>query len=161
MRFRQIDRITDIQPGSKIVAVRKLLAEETYLKDHFPYFPVMPGVLMVEAMFQAGAWLVRKSEEFEHAMVVLKEARNVKYKDFVEPGQELVVTAEIIKQDERLTTLKAEGRVDGNVAVNARLIIERFDLATDDPSKEREDVHLRQRFRQFYSELEPKPLETT
>ena len=62
-------------------------------------------------------------------MVVLKEARNIKYADFVTPGKELVVTAEILKQDESLTTLKAQGTIDGNVAVNGRLVLERFNLA--------------------------------
>ena len=60
----------------------------------------MPGVLMLEAMYQASAWLVRQSEGFAHSVVILKEARNIKYADFVTPGKELVVTAEILKQDD-------------------------------------------------------------
>ena len=73
----------------------------------------MPGVLMLEAMTQAGAWLVRASEDFAHSLVVLKEARNVKYGQFVEPGQTLSVTAEILEQTDRETKLKAQGSVEG------------------------------------------------
>lgn len=155
MQFRQLDQITEIQPGERVVAVRKLLAEEHYLKDHFPHFPVMPGVLMLEAMFQASAWLVRASDDFAQAMVVLSEARNVKYKDFVQPGQQLVVTAEIAKRDGRFTTLKAEGQVDGNIAVNARLILESYNQADHDPSLEPLDRHMRVEMRKTYADLIP------
>src|SRR5688572_32810433 len=108
MRFRQLDTITMVQPGSRIEAVRRLRAEEDYLADHFPFFPVMPGVLMLEAMYQASAWLIRVSDQFSHSIVRLKEARNVKYSDFVVPGQTLVVSAEIQKREGLVTTLKTQ-----------------------------------------------------
>src|SRR6201999_2887769 len=107
------DRITELQRGQSLVAVKNLSLAEEYLADHFPGFPVMPGVLMLEAMTQAGAWLVRASEDFAHSVVTLKEARNVKYANFVRPGQMLTVTAEVLSQDERETKLKAQGTVDG------------------------------------------------
>src|SRR5713226_3386790 len=113
MRFTLIDRITSIEPGKSISAVKNLSLAEEYLADHFPGFPVMPGVLMLEAMTQAAAWLVRVSDDFAHSTVILKEAKNVKYTNFVEPGQNLVVTAEIIGQDEREVKVKAHGEVDG------------------------------------------------
>src|ERR1700690_1214456 len=109
MRFTLIDRIDQLDPGSSIRAVKSLSLAEEYLGDHFPLFPVMPGVLMLEAMTQAGAWLIRAGEDFAHSIVVLKEARNVKFSNFVAPGQTLTVTAEIISQDERQTKLKAQG----------------------------------------------------
>ena len=129
MRFTLIDRIVELQEGASITAVKTLSLAEEYLQDHFPRFPCMPGVLMLESMCQAGAWLVRKSEDFSHSIIVLKEARNVKYADFVEPGQVLTVTVEITKQDEQLTWFKASGTVQGSVAVSARLILERFNVA--------------------------------
>ena len=77
---------------------------EEYLADHFPEFPVLPGVFMLEAATQAGAWLLRLSEDFAHSIISLKEAKNVKYADFVPPGQTLEVTVSIIKKDDRLAT---------------------------------------------------------
>ena len=71
MRFTLIDRIASTSAGCPITAVKSLTMAEEYLADHFPNFPVMPGVLMLEAMTQAGAWLVRPSEDFAHSMVVL------------------------------------------------------------------------------------------
>jgi 3-hydroxyacyl-[acyl-carrier-protein] dehydratase len=129
VRFRLIDRILEIEPGSRIVAIKELRAEEDYLRDHFPQFPVMPGVLMLEALFQASMWLVRRSEDFKSAVVVLKEARNVKFADFVQPGQTLKITAEMIKQDSSTSTVKAEGVVNAAVAVAGRLVLERRNQA--------------------------------
>src|SRR6266852_7155216 len=99
MRFTLVDRIVHLEPGAKITTIKTLSLAEEYLADHFPSFPVMPGVLMLEAMTQAGAWLVRVGEDFAHSIVVLKEARNVKYSNFVASGQTLTVAGEIISQD--------------------------------------------------------------
>jgi len=135
MRFRQLDQILELQPGKRIVAVKRLDPHEEYLKDHFPRFPVMPGVLMLEAMFQAGAWLVYASTEFEKAMVVLKEARNIKFADFVEPGEVLKVTAEMVGQDGPVVKLKAQGLVGDSVAVSGRLVLERMNQGDSDPTR--------------------------
>jgi 3-hydroxyacyl-[acyl-carrier-protein] dehydratase len=153
MRFCLLDRIVELEPGVRVTAVKRLHADEDYLKDHFPRFPVMPGVLMLEAMYQAGAWLVRQSEGFAHSVVVLKEARNIKYADFVTPGKELVVTAEILKQDDTITTLKTQGTIDGNLAVNGRLLLERFNLTDRFPSRRNTDPYLRTELRKVLKRL--------
>lgn len=153
MRFTLIDRILQLREGESITAVKGLSLAEDYLKDHFPRFPVMPGVLMLEAMFQASAWLVRKTENFAHSMVVLREARNVRYADFVAPGQLLTVTSEIIKQEEPLTTLKAQGVVGDTVAVSARLVLEKFDLAQRYPSRAATDDYTRREMRRLFTLL--------
>ena len=124
MRFTLIDKVIELTPGSKIVALKNLSLAEEYLADHFPGFPVMPGVFMLEAMTQASAWLIRASEDFANSQVTLKEARNVKYANFVEPGQQLIVTAEIIGQDECTTKLKAQGMVGDVQTVLAHLVLE-------------------------------------
>jgi 3-hydroxyacyl-[acyl-carrier-protein] dehydratase len=153
MRFCQLDQITELVPGQRISAVKRLSSQEQYLKDHFPRFPVMPGVLMLEAMFQAAAWLIRQSEGFAHAAVLLKEARNVKYSGFVTPGQTLVVTAEVVKQESQFVTVKTQATVDGQVAVNARLVVERFNLADRFPSRRDTDPYLRNETRQQLTRL--------
>ena len=153
MRFSLLDRITELEPGVRATAVKRLRPDEDYLKDHFPRFPVMPGVLMLEAMYQVAAWLVRQSEGFAHSVVVLKEARNIKYADFVTPGKELVVTVEILKQEGSLTTLKAQGTIDGNVAVTGRLVLDRFNLAERHPSRSNTDPYLRTELRKVLKRL--------
>ncbi len=153
MRFILIDRVVDLEPGTRIKAVKNLSMAEEYLADHFPGFPVMPGVLMLQAMTEAGAWLVRVSEDFAHSMVVLKRARSVKYGQFVEPGQTLEVTAEIVKQDERETTLKTRGMVGGRTTVLARLVLERYNLAEANPERGDRDERIKRHLRQVLALL--------
>ena len=97
---------------------------------------------MLEAMYQAAAWLVRKTDDFSHSMVLLKEARTVKYAGFVRPGQMLRVTADIKKRENNLTWLKAKGTIDDRVVVSARLVLHQFNLADDDPDREATDAYI-------------------
>jgi 3-hydroxyacyl-[acyl-carrier-protein] dehydratase len=155
MRFTLIDRIVELEPGRSITAVKALSLAEEYLADHFPKFPVLPGVLMLEAMTQAAAWLIRAGEDFAHSMVVLKQASNVKYGHFVKPGQILAVTAEIIGQTERETKIKAQGRIDDRTIVGARLILERFNLADTHPSRAFTDEIVKRDMRALFRLLWP------
>lgn len=150
MRFSLIDRIDSLSRGESLSGVKNLSLAEEYLGDHFPGFPVMPGVLMLEAMTQAAAWLIRASGDFAHSMVVLTEARSVKYGQFVEPGQTLRVRVEVLSQDERHTVLKTRGEVDGRTTVSARLTLARFNLADEDPAMAATDEALRREMRQGF-----------
>ena len=129
MRFSLIDRISSIEPGKSITAVKNLSLAEEYLADHFPGFPVMPGVLMVEAMVQTGAWLMRHDEDFAYSMVLLKSARAVKFLNFISPGKTLHLTAELEGWNDGECRFRGSGTVDGESAVTARLTLERFNLA--------------------------------
>ena len=91
MKFGLIDRIVELTRGEQIVAVKAVSLAEEYLADHFPTFPVLPGVFMLEAMAEAAAWLVRDASDFAPTLVLLREARNVTYKSFVRPGSVLRV----------------------------------------------------------------------
>ncbi len=153
MRFTLVDRIVELEVGVRIKALKNLSMAEEYLEDHFPGFPVMPGVLMLESMTQAAAWLIRAGEDFAHSMVVLGEVRNVKYGNFVEPGQVLTVEAEIQSQDERRTTLKAWGHVDGEPTVAGRLTLERYNLSEDDPTRSDADAVIVQRLREQFAQI--------
>jgi 3-hydroxyacyl-[acyl-carrier-protein] dehydratase len=133
MRFCLLDRITDIQLGKSITATKMLRAEEDYLRDHFPLFPVMPGVLMVEALFQAASHLIRASEDFRPTTIDLVEVRAVKFADFVQPGETLTVEAEISKHTPPLYTIKAQGTKGESVAVSAKLVLKTGRLYEDAP----------------------------
>ncbi len=155
MRFSLIDRIVELEPGVRITALKNLSLAEEYLADHFPGFPVMPGVLMLEAMTQAGAWLVRATEDFAHSMVVLRQAANVKYGRFVEPGHTLCVTAEILSQTDHESKVKAQGMVDGQVCVGARLVLARYNLGDVCPSRAHADKTIREKLRGQFAVLYP------
>jgi 3-hydroxyacyl-[acyl-carrier-protein] dehydratase len=155
MHFSLVDRILQLELGRRIVAVKNLSLAEEYLADHFPQFPVMPGVLMLEAMVQAGAWLVRASEDFLHSMVVLRQANNIKYGRFVEPGHCLQIEAEILNQTDTETRLKAQGTVDGQFAVGGRLVLARYNLADSQPHRQYADDWVRKELRKKFRLLYP------
>lgn len=92
MQFGLIDRIVELTRGERIVAVKAVSLAEEYLADHFPTFPVLPGVLMLEAMTEAAAWLVRDAQDFAANVILLRSAKNVTYRSFVRPGNLLTVT---------------------------------------------------------------------
>src|SRR4029078_13442924 len=117
MLFVLIDRILDIQKGQAIHAVKNLSLAEEYLADHFPGFPVMPGVLMLEALTQAGAWLIRDMEDFAHSIIVLKQAKTIKYGSFVEPGRQLELRVNLVSHDARYASFKGVGVIDGQEMV--------------------------------------------
>ena len=133
--FSQIDRIVEIEQGKSIRCVRTLVGDETYLRDHFPLFPVMPGVMILESLFQSAAWLLRYSNDFHNTIVELREVRNVKFQDFVEPGMELTLEAKIVKQDGEVFTIKGSGSNDRDTAVSARMIMECYSFGDRDSSR--------------------------
>jgi len=135
MRFWLLDRICSFESDTELTAVKNVSLAEEYLADHFPEFPVLPGVFMLEAATQASAWLIRLSEDFKHSIVVLHEARAVKYADFVTPGNTLHVRVKQTKSDERYVHLRFEGKVEDRVSVSGRLVLERYNLATEDPEQ--------------------------
>lgn len=153
MRFCLLDEITELRLGRSITATKRLRPDEDYLKDHFPKFPVMPGVLMLEAMFQASAWLVRATDAFEHPYVVLQEARSVKYASFLMPNQILTVSAEISKHEAVTTKLKVQGTVEGVVAVSGRLVLERFTLSDRYPNDGSIDPYARRLLKEDFARL--------
>ncbi len=87
MRFALIDNIVELARGERIVAVKAVSLAEEYLADHFPTFPVLPGVFMLQALVEAATWLVRDATDFAPSLILLREAKNVTYKSFVKPGQ--------------------------------------------------------------------------
>ncbi len=130
MKFYLIDRIEQIEPGKRIVGIKVLSLAEEYLADHFPAFPVMPGVLMLESLVQAAAWLVRLEQNFSKSMVVLSAARNIRYGNFVAPGGTLRIEVELIRIDGDIATFKGSGTVEGGqTAVQGRLELKSFNVA--------------------------------
>lgn len=129
MKYQLVDVIESLEPGKRIVTRKNLSLAEEYLADHFPTFPVLPGVLMLEALTQSAAWLVRVQQDFARSVVVLSSARNVKYGHFVAPGHTLRCEVEAVKLGEDISKFKAEAIVDDKRAVSARLELRSFNLA--------------------------------
>jgi len=134
LRFILIDRIIEVVPNKSITAIKTLSLGEEYLRDHFPGRPIMPGLMMTESAVETASWLLRIDEGFEHSMITLKEARNVKYNQFISPGDSLTVHAEILRIKDNIFTFKATGSVNSTNVLNGRLLLEVYNLADRDPA---------------------------
>jgi 3-hydroxyacyl-[acyl-carrier-protein] dehydratase len=134
MRFHLIDRITELQPGKLLRAYKNLALGEEYLADHFPGFPVMPGVMMLQTLVESASWLLRLSNEYSHSVIVLREVKNVKYGTFMEPGKQMQICVEFIEGNDATSTFKGKGEVAGQSTVTARFILGRYNLGDRDAS---------------------------
>ena len=129
MRFILIDRIVSLEPGRQIKAVKNVSLAEEYLADHFPTFPVLPGVLLLEGLIESASWLVREAENFAHSMILLEQARNVKYKSFIAPGGQIEYTVEAKAIEENVSSFIGFGLSKGERIVEARFGLRHFNLA--------------------------------
>ncbi len=155
MKFVLIDRIMELEPGRRIVGQKAVSLAEEYLADHFPTFPVLPGVLMLEAMVQTAAWLVRATLDFAPSLVLLKEARNVTDKSFAAPGRVLTVTAECEKLEAAQRSFATRGELDGREIVKGRLTLRHLNLADTDARAADQDARLRAQQRELFRLLYP------
>ena len=153
MRFQLLDRILDVEPGKSIRMVKNLTLAEEYLADHFPTFPVMPGVLMLQTLVEAGAWLLRISDDFQHSVIALREARNVKYGTFMQPGKSMVVTAELSEAQEGQVVFKGKGECDGASTVSAKFTLARYNLRDRNPALKAVDERIVSHLRGEYAVL--------
>lgn len=153
MAFALIDRIVEYVPREYLVATKCVTLGEEYLRDHFPKFPVLPGVLMLETLYQASSWLARVSDDFRHSLVLLQEARNVRYSGLVTPGS--ILTARVEWEGEQGLEGKFRGRgaVDGTVVVTAGLTLVKQDLATENPGWTALDHDIRISVREEFDRL--------
>ena len=143
MRFHLIDRIDHWEAGKSLQASKFLALGEEYLADHFPRFPVMPGVLMLQACVEAAAWLWRASTDFRYPVIVLRELKTVKYGTFMQPGRRLDVTVELTKVEQETATFKAKGVNDaGEQTVAAQFILHGYALAARGPAGTAADAKL-------------------
>ena len=122
--FLLIDRILDIVPGEKVVALKNVTINEPFFQGHFPENPIMPGVLIIEAMGQAGGVLAYESlpEKNQGAVIYFMSMDKVKFRKPVVPGDQILFEMQILKQ--RSTTFKMSGmaKVDGKVVAEAEMM---------------------------------------
>jgi 3-hydroxyacyl-[acyl-carrier-protein] dehydratase len=144
MRFHLLDRIDAHEPGKFLRGCKFLALGEEYLADHFPRFPVMPGVLMLQCLVEAGAWLWRAGTGYRHTVVVLRDVRNVKYGSFMLPGRRMDVAVDLVRQDGDAATFKGKGADDaGQPTVSAQFTLRGYSLADRGPAGAAADARLR------------------
>lgn len=120
-----VDRVLDWEAGKSITAIKNVTANEEYFNGHFPNKPVMPGVLMIEAMAQAAAllsFLTMGQKPDANTLVYFLGIDNARFKRPVEPGDQLRLQVEIVKVARGIWKYKATATVDGQLAVEADLM---------------------------------------
>ena len=123
--FLLVDRVTELVEGEHIVAIKNVTMNEPFFPGHFPHHPVMPGVLIVEAMAQAAAVLSFKTMGAmpdDDSVVYFAGIDGVRFKRPVTPGDQIVMTVTILNTKRNVWKYKAVARVDGEVAAEAELM---------------------------------------
>ena len=119
--FQLIDRIAKIDIGARSIAVdANVPLESTIFEGHFPGHPLMPGVLLIEAMAQTSGWLLIAALKFQR-MPFLAAVKEAKMRSFVTPGTALHIAAQIVHEGSGFAVTDAQIKVDGKVAANATL----------------------------------------
>jgi 3-hydroxyacyl-[acyl-carrier-protein] dehydratase len=135
MRFHLIDRIESWEIGRSLRATKYLALGEEYLADHFPKFPIMPGVLMLQACVEAASWLWRVTTDYHHPVIVLRELKSVKYGTFMQPGRRMDLTTELVRHDNESATFRARGTNDaGEQTVTAQFTLHGYGIADRGPA---------------------------
>lgn len=119
--FLLIDTVEELEPGVKCVAKKNVTMNELHFMGHFPENPVMPGVLIIEALAQTGAVAILCQDEWKGKTAYFAGINNAKFKQKVVPGDTLELTTEIIKIKGPIGVGKAVARVNGKVACMAEL----------------------------------------
>lgn len=119
--FLMIDEVEEYVPGESCVAYKNVDKEEYYFEGHFPGNPIMPGVLMVEALAQTGAVAILSMEENKGKNALFGGINNLKFKKQVVPGDRLKLEVKIIKKKGPIGIGEAVATVDGKVAVKGEL----------------------------------------
>jgi 3-hydroxyacyl-[acyl-carrier-protein] dehydratase len=120
-----VDRVLSYEENKSLTAIKNVTANEEFFNGHFPHKPVMPGVLMIEAMAQAAALLSFKSiglKPDENSVVYFVGIDNARFKRPVGPGDQLKMDVEIVRNARGIWKYKAVGSVDGQVALEAELM---------------------------------------
>lgn len=119
--FLLIDEVTVLEPGARVVARKRVREDEWYLAGHFPGRPIMPGVLIVEAMAQTGAVAVLADEANRGKLALFAGIDDVRFKRIVEPGDELELTCDLERVRGPIGRGKATATVDGQLAARGTL----------------------------------------
>ena len=123
--FLLIDRIVEMEMGKRVVGIKNVTINESFFQGHFPGHPIMPGVLILEAMAQAGGVLAMKSvplDQVKSKVIYFMSIDKAKFRKPVVPGDQLRLEIDVIKQRSNIMSLRAQALVSGAVVAEAELM---------------------------------------
>lgn len=128
--FLLVDRVLEIEPMKRVVSIKNVTINEPFFPGHFPGTPVMPGVLVIEAMAQTGALLLLRGDDvsMRGKYMVLAGVDEARFRRLVVPGDQLRIEVDVLAARSRSCRVKAVATVEGQVAVEAILLSMIVDL---------------------------------
>ncbi|AFY37598.1 3-hydroxyacyl-(acyl-carrier-protein) dehydratase [[Leptolyngbya] sp. PCC 7376] len=127
--FSLVDRILEYVPGEKAVGLKNITFNEPHFQGHIPNHPIMPGVLMVEAMAQVGGFILTQMPGMDNTFFGFAGIDGVRFRRPVVPGDQLIMTVELITvKAQRIAKMKGKGTVDGKLAVSGEMLFSRLDF---------------------------------
>lgn len=126
--FLLIDRIMEVDPGKKAVGIKNVTVNEPFFQGHFPGYPVMPGVLIIEAMAQVGAVAVLSMPGMEGRLALFAGIDGARFRRQVVPGDQLTLEVEILKLKGTIGKGKGVAKVDGQLTAEADLMFAMQDV---------------------------------
>jgi 3-hydroxyacyl-[acyl-carrier-protein] dehydratase len=120
--FLLVDRILEIEPGKRVVGIKNVTFNEPQFTGHFPDRPIMPGVLIVEALAQVGAVLMLQMPENKGKLGILAGIDGCRFRRMVVPGDQLLMEIELLKLKGAFSKVKATATVEGQLAAEAELM---------------------------------------
>ncbi len=120
--FLLVDRILEIEPGKRIVGLKNVTFNEPFFQGHFPQSPIMPGVLVIEAMAQVGGVLAYQSApEAKGKLIYFAALDKVRFRRPVVPGDQLILELEMLRQGSKVCKMRGKALVDGQVVAEGEL----------------------------------------
>ncbi len=121
--FALVDKVIEHVPGKKAIALKNVTINEPQFQGHFPDRPLMPGVLIVESMAQVGGIIVTQMPDLPKGLFVFAGINNVKFRKPVVPGDQLVITCELLSiKRKRFGKVKGEAHVEGKLVCEGELM---------------------------------------
>ncbi len=122
--FILVDRILELEPNKRVVGLKNVSMNEPFFQGHFPGTPIMPGVLILEAMAQTSGVLAisSMSESGKSALMYFMGLDQVKFRKMVVPGDQLIMELEVLKQRAKVMKLTGVAKVDGQIVAEAQLM---------------------------------------